>query len=109
MMDLIQKASNHQTSNSSHTPNGLNSPNNKKSSTLSDLRQFRKDSANKPQQGSGDRSTSNTHQRAPIIPSLTPRNLTFGNSKSVGNGKTNSKSSNSSVTASKSSPPSSFS
>jgi len=112
MMDLIQKASNQTSSNSSHTSNGLGSVSpNKKSSTLSDLRQFRKDSsANKPQQGGG--STTNTHQRAPIIPSLTPRNLTFGNSKTVGgNAKTgnSNSSSNSSVKTAKSSPPSSFS
>ena len=110
MMDLIQKASNNQTSMNtpnSHTSNGLVSPN-KKSSTLSDLRQFRKESANKPQGGG---SNTNTHQRAPIIPSLTSRNLTFGNSKSVANSKTNSNStsSNSSSTTSKSSPTSSFS
>lgn len=107
MMDLIQKASNHQASlnsSNSHTPNGLTSPNSKKSSTLSDLRQFRKESASKPQQVGG---SNPTHQRAPIIPSLTPRNLTFGNSKSSKNN-SNSTSSNSS-TSSKSSPPSSFS
>ena len=120
MMDLVPTAPNPapKTPTSSPTTNGLNSPS-KKTSTLSDLRQFRKDSAIKPQTSANPTTTTNTvNQRAPIIPNLTkqgsnttPRNLTFGNSKSVSGSKTSTspRSNSTSVPSSKASPPSSFS
>ena len=113
MMDLVQASNNPSAPaskcTSSPRSNGLISPSKQKSSTLSDLRQFRKDSGGSkaPQTMTPTVTTNSTPQRAPIIPALTPRNLTFGNSK---NSKTNSPVSNAgSVPSSKSSPTSSFS
>ena len=113
MMDLVQASNNPSVPASkpasSPRSNGLISPSKQKSSTLSDLRQFRKDSGGSkaPQTVNPSVTTNSTPQRAPIIPALTPRNLTFGNSKSS---KTNSPvSSAGSVPSSKSSPTSSFS
>ena len=120
MMDFVKASNQSPKSSSSPTSNGL-SPSKQQqksstSSTLSDLRQFRKDSGNKTMPNGTPVPTpvtSSNHQtprRSPIVPSLTSRNLTFGNSKSVGQGQQGSKtSSNSSSNNSKSSPPSSFS